>query len=92
MVTPAVGAATAIGHFDCAVLLFVLQLLQAILTILGQLPGLTHLLLLPSRQAEAAAAGTGPGMGGPAALQQQATGLHGNGRPREWQLNEAALW
>eukprot|EP00775_Hariotina_reticulata_P008860 gene8860-9039_t len=62
---------------------------QAISTILSQLPGLTHLLLLPNQQqdtgggaAATAAAAVGLGQGQAAAL---------NGRARDWQLNDAAL-
>jgi hypothetical protein len=74
--------------------------LQAIMTILGQLPGLTHLLLLPSQQQEAVPAGApaaavaaaaGLGMAAAGGLQQQGAGLAVNGRGRDWQLGEAAL-
>jgi hypothetical protein len=68
------------------------------MTILGQLPGLTHLLLLPSQQQEAvpagapaAAAAAGMAMAAAGGLQQQGAGLAVNGRGRDWQLGEAAL-
>lgn len=70
-----------------------LYLLQAIMTVLSQLHGLTHLLLLPSQQPDGVPAGAaGPAAAvGPAGMQQQGTGIHMNGRPWDWQLSEAAL-
>ncbi|WIA35739.1 hypothetical protein OEZ86_004140 [Tetradesmus obliquus] len=72
---------------------------QAIMTMLGQLPGLTHLLLLPSQQQDAApvavpaAAAAAAAVGGIAAagLAQQGAALMPSGRGRDWQLSEAAL-
>uniref|UniRef100_A0A383V6V6 F-box domain-containing protein n=1 Tax=Tetradesmus obliquus TaxID=3088 RepID=A0A383V6V6_TETOB len=74
---------------------------QAIMTMLGQLPGLTHLLLLPSQQQDAApvavpaaaAAAAAAAAGGVAAagLAQQGAGLMPSGRGRDWQLSEPAL-
>lgn len=61
-----------------------LTLLQAITTILSQLPGLTHLLLLPSQQPDAAA-------GAAAAVHAPGPGMSLAGRTRDWQLGEAAL-